>query len=607
MLQRIHRTGEAGSALILVLVAVLAVAALAASFLRMSSAVTRRQAQAVEMEQALYLAEAGLSEAFAGVAIGKSGSVGSVDDPAVFGSGLFWVESTDVDDDLIQLDATGMAGTARTELSSVVQRGNPSVASLGVFADGALVVQPGTLVDGYNSDELSYEDADPDELATFAGGRLGSNGAITLSGTPEAPSIINGDVTAGPNLSVAIGADVTVTGETGASYLAVELPQVELPSLSQGPAITHGAGTPLVIQPGETAMEGLKVLANAEVQIVGPATLLLGSLDVKAGGKLLFDNAQGTIEIFVDGDVSLEGGSLVETTDLDPARLSIQVSGRPSDPVQLFAAGQFHGVLYAPQADVELANPFEVFGALIGKNVTFTGPVRLHFDEGLLDDATATSLPTLVSWRILEMSTAPGAAPGASPFQILGVDPTLLSLPSDAHADQLLEVSYLDAGGAFRIWQGQESAFDWSTVSAPLFVSRAGVGVPRFERPRSVADTAAAADPLMQALLDGIATASSSAEVRQLLLDNAPVDDQVLTTALKRNPPLTSTHLAEVLAANAPLSDGVLGTMLVANTMASADVLGILQSQASVSTPVLLGAVGSKSLTSADLRTILVK
>ena len=86
------RSGRRGNALVLSLIVVLVVSTLAASFLQLTSAVTRRQANAVDIKQAFYLAESGLTEAYSGLMQGKTGSVGSQADPAIFGRGLFWVE-----------------------------------------------------------------------------------------------------------------------------------------------------------------------------------------------------------------------------------------------------------------------------------------------------------------------------------------------------------------------------------------------------------------------------------------------------------------------------------------------------------------------------------
>ena len=428
-----HRE-QAGGALVFVLFSVLVVAALAASFLQMSSAVSRRQSHAVDVKEAFYLAEAGLTESFAGVTVGRSGNVGTPETPAVFGDGLFWVEATDLEDDLVRLDATGMAGTARAQLSSVVGRGEVSVASLGIFSDGNLTLTPGSVIDGYNSTEEDYADLAADELESFSGARLGANGGIELQGDVGAPTVVLGNVTAGPGTSVQSTGDVLVSGTQASAYVAYDLPPVVSPDLPMAAPVLQAPGAPLVLSSSKIAMEGLAVSTGAQVQIVGPAVVRLGSLVVQPRGELILDTKSGAVHLFVDDALRLEEGSSVQTTSLDPSRLSLQIAAPQGDPIALHADGQLHGVVYAPQADVELGAGFEIFGSLVARNLQTTGPVRLHFDESLLASGAADALPSLVSWRILELENTPGAEPGTTPFQILGLNKALLPRPAKALA-----------------------------------------------------------------------------------------------------------------------------------------------------------------------------
>ena len=68
---------------------VVTVSVLTTSLLLVTRQISRSQAQVVDRNRAFYLAEAGLAEAFAGLAIGKTGNVGTWDEPAAFGDGLF--------------------------------------------------------------------------------------------------------------------------------------------------------------------------------------------------------------------------------------------------------------------------------------------------------------------------------------------------------------------------------------------------------------------------------------------------------------------------------------------------------------------------------------
>ena len=151
-LQRCDRR-RSGSALVLSLIAVTVVTLLAMSYLELSNAQAKRQGRAADRKQAFYVAEAGLSESFAGMWIGKSGEVGSMAEPARFGDGLFWVEVEDLGDGYHKLDATGMYGAGRATLGIVVLEGGESVASLGIFSEDGVNIGPGTRIDRWDSDQ----------------------------------------------------------------------------------------------------------------------------------------------------------------------------------------------------------------------------------------------------------------------------------------------------------------------------------------------------------------------------------------------------------------------------------------------------------------------
>ncbi|MCP3916543.1 MAG: hypothetical protein GY711_13375 [bacterium] len=127
----------------------------AAAFLQVSGALTRSLAGDVENTRAFYLAEGGLSEAYQGLRIGKSGQIGSAASPARAGQGLVWVDATELADGRVRLESTGMCGSGRSTLALVVE---PVEISLGFFSDEDLVIDDVLLVDGYDSEEASYDD-----------------------------------------------------------------------------------------------------------------------------------------------------------------------------------------------------------------------------------------------------------------------------------------------------------------------------------------------------------------------------------------------------------------------------------------------------------------
>lgn len=463
--------GERGSALVLSLVAVGTVVVLAASFTQFASAVGNRQTQSVHKKRAFYLAEAGLAEAFAAFSCGRSGNVGTEEAPALLGDGVFWVEASELVPGIVRLESTGMVGTGRAVLALVAQRGAVDVASLGVFSNGPLSLGAGSRVDAYDSSLGPYE-----TQTDRSGASIASNEAITVSGTILMPTVINGDVTPGPEATVTTSGNVTVTGSQARSFEHLVLPEVEVPELPLEGAQVHASPYPLVLPPGKAGYAGLTVRAGAQAIVQGPAVLVLGSLLLESTAELVFDTSGGPIELFVTDSLVASARSLLTTSGADPSKVTIQVPGETAAAVQLRAQGAFHGVVYAPHAEVVLGASMNFHGSLVADALVLNGAAKLHFDKHLLELAGEKQLPTVLSWRLEELGTLGGDL-SADPFGALGLDPSVLPRPALALEDQTLDIHYYDAADVYHRYTGVESSFDWTVVKTVIEATRDGVDV----------------------------------------------------------------------------------------------------------------------------------
>jgi hypothetical protein len=585
-----------GSVLALVLVSVLTVAAVCAALLQLNAAVTRRQSAATHRGLALYMAEAGLAEAYAGLTLGKTGNVGTPARPAVFGEGLFWVVATDNGDDTVTLESTALVGSGQAVLSLVAARGDSTVASMGIFSGGALEVGPGSLVDGYDGEEGTYRSQkNPDPTLPpppATPGRLGANAAIRVSGTEDEPTLVDGSVTPGPGLTVLSEGTVEITGSTRAARAATELLPVVVPGFAALEGIDLEAGAPLLLLPGETGVEYITVRDGAELIFVGPATFEVGDLRVETGGSLEFETTDGAVDLFVTDTLVLEAGAAVATSSLDTTRATIQVAGAPREPVRLAAKGRFYGVIYAPAATVEITNEFKVFGAAVAQDLQLGAGAKLHFDVRLDRAARERVLPKSLSWRIVELSSAASAT--GDPFRFLGLDPATLPRPADAHADQTLVVEYLDQALVPRTYEGLESAFDWSQVSDASFVARDG---------EPVVETKAAKKDLVTRSLEDPTIASF--DLKRVLKTHSPLEEAQLVEAIRRTPDMTSPDLLEVLDFNRPLSEFVLLKATRDDLLSSGDLATLLLASMPLPANVMDAArTRSTPMTAGDLNAV---
>ena len=582
---RLHRQsrndGRRGGALILATMAVTVVAVLTTCILQVVGQSSRREQSALDTRKSFYLAEAGLAEAYNGIRVGKTGNVGTAAAPAVLGDGLFWVEATELDEDRLELESTAMCGIGLVSLSMVVEKGEQSVASLGVFSSLALDVPPGSTIQGYDSA------AGP--LAPSVVGRIGSNENIVARGTRTAPTTLRADLAPGPSHTASVGSFVTHTGGIEPRPAAVNLPPGELPFDPSAPGVSHSAPIPLVLPSGDVGLSFLTVAADSQVIAQGPCNLVVNDLTLEPGASLEFDTGLGPVKVWVRRSLTMNAGSQVACSSTDPSEVLVQLFS--STAALLTPTGSFYGVVYAPTAEVTVGAQVDMRGAVIARRLVLQPGAHLSFDQHLDTEAAESQMPKLVSWRILEMQASAGPEGVRDPFDRLGLDPATLLSPADAHQDQVLDVVYMDSAGAVETYAGMESDFDWTAVQEVESLARDGepVALPPPEplppvppppsavmnlisdlslTSRQLRDRLVAASPLTTTeLMAAIGCIRlGSGDLKRVLEENSPLGSAILFAAIDRQPQMSSGDLKHVLEATTPLPPEVLARVITGPT-----------------------------------------
>ena len=636
------RVSKRGSALVFALITVMFVASAGAAYLQFTTSAGRTQVATVENRQAFYVAEAGLAEAFRGVRLGRTGTVGSPAAPASFGQGLVWVEAIELPGGQVQLTSTGMVGRGKASLSYVLQ---PTESNLGVYSAEEMVIDDVILIDGYDSEKGSYQDQIPTEthlaepipeaaqdllselsskgipkgshlgysnwseeeeeddeddddldlskLLSGSGGYAGSSMPLALSdldvrnlgiesevalwraqldtiyeqarldaqangeAIPMRPPIDNhtgekgilgsgagivfeleageipevyGDVYArvsyetpeGSALSEALEADVS--GRVHESAPRIDLPKVQVPTITTVAEVVHSELLPLTIASGDSGYASLTVEADAEVIIRGPATVVVGQLTLMPGATLTLDTRSGEIDLFVTQGMDLKPGSATLTTPGPSQNLELQVAAIPSvegepAPVHLDATSQFHGTIYAPETEVYVGSNFEVFGRVMARKLSFGPGAKLHVDHA---GTQGTSIPEIVSWRIAELPTQIQGR-GRDAYDILGVDSTMTAPLTESHdlANVTMQIAYTDLAGNAQTYNGLEAGFPWDDVREVASVER----VPNRSAKSGIGFIAGGGDASASALPDPLASAAAPPPLGKSAADTTPAPD----------------------------------------------------------------------------------
>lgn len=539
--RRVSMSGNdrSGSAMIAALFVVTVIAVLSMAYLQLSLSKNRENKASVDAKRSLYIAEAGLSEAFVALAQGESGNVGSDAVPAQFADGVFWVTATNSGGGKLTLTSNGLCGTGRSSLSMVVEKASDSVASLGLFAGQDLTVESGCLIDSYDSSVADYVQkvlviGDPPP----ADSRTGANGNIAVEGTLLAPTKVYGDARPGPSGSVTRSPYATITGSTAPSNMGVSLPAIDFPAVKDEGTVDYADSTkPLTIPLGDHGFSEIVVQGGAKATILGPANIVAGELHIVSGSTLTIDSTGGPVHVYVHGIVDLEAGSYVQTPNHDPSATSLMIAS--SDPPQILATGKFYGTIYAPSSDVVVPKSLEVFGAVAAKTVRVKSRAKVHFDLALENAGkeSSVSLPRMTAWRIVDLPDSPMMRLRLDPLRWLRMQGVTPTRAADAHYNVGVAPPNSDPG--VTLYTGGLA----SSLETP---DQAGDGL------NGGVPLSALGTSLLSEISD---TTKTSSTVATALLAASPLESAVRIAAIERKPPLTASDLQTVLLTNSPLTE----------------------------------------------------
>ncbi len=404
------RTGREGGSLLAVTLLVFSTAALSAALLTVVNSSTREQRGSQEALRALYVCEAALSEAVFDLSKGGTGDLGSKQAPLQFGNtGSYFVDATDLGNGCTALTATGRdRSVARVE---AVVRALPGTAfRWAAFGDEVLEMASNARVDSYDSTQGDYlsQQVNGSGQGAYANtdGNVGSNDDVTLSQN----ATVWGDARPGPSgQTTLIGNNTSVSGSTLPLPAPQVLPPLTIPSgTSSGDVTVVGAGTL-----GSLVHHFVNFVlgTGSTMTITGPATLVVGNMELESNSSLLVDGSAGPVEIYVLDDFVVSSNTLVSSLTYSPLDIQIMLQSdniiNPNltvdlDVVNLNSGAQLYGTIYAPNASIEINSNFELFGGIISKRLRLDSNSRIHYDEALLTaGANAAGAYETLCWRLL--------------------------------------------------------------------------------------------------------------------------------------------------------------------------------------------------------------
>ena len=391
-----------GTALLFAMILMVALAGMCAALL----AITQRTGGALEesrtAQRSLYAAEAGLSDAYVQLTVGKvpfkAGEVlefGTADAPIPLGPSAYFVSVSALDPRTFAVDSTGVDGNDVQRLQLVLGKEPTGFFQFAAFGSKGVVLDSNSFVDSYDS---AYGDYDSQVKGgnDFAkeNGDIGSNADIDM----KSNTVVHGDVTPGVDGQVNyLGPNIEISGSTEPLEKPFPMPPIAWPSASS-PANLVGDGE-ITLGPGVVAYNDVLMKGGSKLTLKGPVTFVVENFEMLSNSALVFDTTGGEIELYAKHDFilqsnadvkSLSDSALDVTLFLDGNNFGTKKAPGP-DKVELGANALFVGAIYAPNAQFKLASNFDIYGSIMCGFLDLSSFGTIHFDEALLYDGYGAS------------------------------------------------------------------------------------------------------------------------------------------------------------------------------------------------------------------------
>ena len=287
-----------------------------------------------------------------------------------------------------------------------------SIFDYGLFTNGLLDLKSDANV--YSYDSRYTPDPDPAGFPDASTGEadIGSNTEIST----KMATYIDGDLGLGADTSDppddAIWTDTgtpDITGTVvnvehvnpdplGANDSSSELYNKFIDIITTNDNGTAGDGSPLE---GATAID----LDNAETLTLTAGDYYITDIILKNGSTLEIDATSGPVNIYLSGTLDAEEGELESKNGSALNNLSqptdFSIFSNSSQDITFKHSSAFKGMVYAPNAHVEMKNTAGVYGLIWGNTATIHNSGEFYFDEAIKDKYLSPNNYTIdaLSWK----------------------------------------------------------------------------------------------------------------------------------------------------------------------------------------------------------------
>lgn len=275
-------------------------------------------------------------------------------------------------------------GNARARSGALIKVGSSGSKGLPGVYGASVRLSGGSFIDSYNSAKGAYASGSKN-------GSILTNSTAAGSVVIEGASQVFGPIAIGPkgNLDpnnsggTTMNSSYTVWRDWSTSYgsssmqsAPKDMPAVTLPAAVGKSSVSMGWGSNN-LAPGSYDQVSI---GNAGTLTLKPGRYVMNSFSIN-GGAVIQVSGEGPVQIYVAKSFSLSNGAVVSKSNVSSSLLQINMAEGSSYDQQ--GGTQLTGVVYGPNATLNLSNGSSIFGSFSGNKVKISGASWVHYDEAL--------------------------------------------------------------------------------------------------------------------------------------------------------------------------------------------------------------------------------
>ncbi len=272
------------------------------------------------------------------------------------------------------VECIGKSGLAEKRITFTLQLQGPFETA--IFADTTIDLKNRTIVDWYNYGENE------------GNLQIGTNSTEPAGIDLKNGVTVNGDVVvgAGGDPDVVINATwATITGETYALAQKYELPPITVPQyLQELPSQGTIDESTTITTSGK--YKSIKLKKGKIITIDGPVTLyIIGDIKLDNSAELqVVDDDDASLILYLGG--KFEGKHRGSINNRTEDAKKVKIYGLDScHSIRFKNNSNFYGAIYAPNADVEMMNSADLFGAVVARSFVQKNSATFNYDASLRD------------------------------------------------------------------------------------------------------------------------------------------------------------------------------------------------------------------------------